>query len=68
MQKHHIIRPFFLAIAVAGAAALLFLLPAANQGLLMGLEAIRSAGVWGPLLLIAVYIVACVLFVPGSVL
>lgn len=68
MQKHHILRPFVLAIAVAGAAALLFLSPAANQGLLTGLDAIRSAGVWGPLLLIAVYIAGCVLFVPGSVL
>ncbi|MBL8829774.1 MAG: TVP38/TMEM64 family protein [Planctomycetaceae bacterium] len=44
------------------------MLPEANRGLLRVLEAIQSAGPWGPLLMIVVYIVACVLFVPGSIL
>jgi uncharacterized membrane protein YdjX (TVP38/TMEM64 family) len=59
---------FFVAILVVAAAATLFLLPNANQRLLNVLEQVRSAGPWGPLVMIAVYMVGSVLFVPGSIL
>jgi uncharacterized membrane protein YdjX (TVP38/TMEM64 family) len=61
-------RKLFLAIIVAAAATTLILLPEANRILMRILEAIESAGPWGPLLMIVAYIVACVLFVPGSIL
>jgi uncharacterized membrane protein YdjX (TVP38/TMEM64 family) len=53
--------------------AILILLAAAKyfrvQDLLMGaLDWVAGLGPWGPLIFIAVYILACVLFLPGSIL
>jgi uncharacterized membrane protein YdjX (TVP38/TMEM64 family) len=56
--------------AVAGIAILLMAAQYFNvQELLMrALDGIAGLGAWGPLLFIAIYILACVLFLPGSVL
>jgi uncharacterized membrane protein YdjX (TVP38/TMEM64 family) len=54
------------AVIIAFIAAVSFL---PIQGWLKGaLNWIAALGAWGPVLFIALYIVACVLFVPGSVL
>ncbi len=53
------------AVAVIGAA--LYLLPV-REWLLAFLSWSRGVGVWGPLSLAAVYVVACVLLLPGSIL
>jgi len=55
-----------LAILVAVAAAV-FLLPA--KGYLVGfLEWVQGMGLWGPVCLVGLYVVACLLFIPGSLL
>ena len=54
----------FVAIAVGMCLALL----PVKDYLLASLAGIESAGAWGPALLAVLYAVACVLFVPGSVL
>ena len=55
------------AVLVAAVVAGLAVLPVKDY--LAGfLERIESVGLWGPVLLAAVYVVACVLFVPGSIL
>ncbi|HQU42297.1 MAG TPA: TVP38/TMEM64 family protein [Pirellulales bacterium] len=56
----------FLLLAAAVATALV-LLPL-REALEAILRAVRAMGVWGPLALITVYVVATVLFVPGAVL
>jgi uncharacterized membrane protein YdjX (TVP38/TMEM64 family) len=58
---------------IASVACIVILLIAAHyfnvQELLMrALACIAGLGAWGPLLFIAIYILACVLFLPGSVL
>ena len=54
-------------VLVAGIAAALAVLPVKDY--LAGfLERIESVGPWGPVLLAAAYAVACVLFIPGSIL
>jgi len=58
---------------IAAVAGIVILLIAAHyftvQELLMrALACIAGLGAWGPLLFIAIYILACVLFLPGSVL
>jgi uncharacterized membrane protein YdjX (TVP38/TMEM64 family) len=58
---------------IAAVAGIVILLIAAQyfnvQELLMrALDGIAGLGAWGPLLFIAIYILACVLFLPGSVL
>jgi len=52
---------------VVGLLAASFLLPT-RELLTSVLEAIRSLGIWGPVLLSVIYILAAVLFLPGSVL
>ncbi|MCH8863368.1 MAG: TVP38/TMEM64 family protein, partial [Proteobacteria bacterium] len=54
-------------LLVAGIVAGLTLLPLKGY-LAQTLEQIESVGPWGPVLLAGVYAVACVLFVPGSIL
>jgi uncharacterized membrane protein YdjX (TVP38/TMEM64 family) len=44
-----------------------FLLPV-KDWLINGLEWTRSLGIWGPVFVVLFYIVACILFLPGSVL
>jgi uncharacterized membrane protein YdjX (TVP38/TMEM64 family) len=58
---------------IAAVAGIVILLIAAQyfnvQELLMrALDGIAGLGAWGPLLFIAIYILACVVFLPGSVL
>ena len=55
------------AVAVAGVAAALFLLPL-DRWLLALVETMRGAGLAGALLYVLAYVAACVLFLPGSVL
>jgi uncharacterized membrane protein YdjX (TVP38/TMEM64 family) len=55
------------AVAVAGIAAALFLLPL-DRWLLALVETMRGAGAGGAALYVAAYVLACVLFLPGSVL
>jgi len=54
-------------VGLAGLVIASFLLPT-KQLLTAALSWTQTLGVWGPVLLAAVYIVACVLFLPGSVL
>ena len=55
------------AVAVAAIAAALYLFPV-REWLLSFLSWSRGVGVWGPISLAAVYVVACVLLLPGSIL
>jgi len=55
------------AVAVAAIAAALYLFPV-REWLLAFLSWSRGVGVWGPISLAAVYVVACVLLLPGSIL
>jgi len=68
MRKGRRLLGIFAVMVIASAATMLLLLPGANQALLHVLETIQSAGPWGPVLMIVAYIVACLLFVPGSIL
>ena len=54
--------------AIVGAVAAAFFLFDVRTLLREGLDAIARLGLWGPVLFIAGYIVATVLFLPGSVL
>jgi uncharacterized membrane protein YdjX (TVP38/TMEM64 family) len=58
---------------IAAVAGIVILLIAAQyfnvqELLIRALDGITGLGAWGPLLFIAIYILACVLFLPGSVL
>ena len=53
--------------AAAGVIVLVRLLPV-QEVLRQGLEAVQRLGPWGPVLFIGIYVVATVLFVPGSAL
>lgn len=53
---------------VAIVAGVAMFVPQVQQGLVNVLEVVQSAGVWGPALFIVVYILACLLFLPGSIL
>jgi uncharacterized membrane protein YdjX (TVP38/TMEM64 family) len=58
---------------VAAAAGIVVLLVAAHyldarEWLMLALDRIAGLGAWGVLLFIALYILACVLFLPGSIL
>lgn len=61
-----------LKIAAAGVLALAVVAAVvvfpADEYLARFLEWVRSTGVWGPVLLAAAYVIACVLFMPGSIL
>jgi uncharacterized membrane protein YdjX (TVP38/TMEM64 family) len=67
MNAKKTIRLAILALLIAAIAAGLALLPVKDY-LARLLESIESVGPWGPVVLAGVYAVACVLFVPGSVL
>ncbi len=55
--------------AVILAAMLYFKLPTVLQGLLkLAVDWIAGLGIWGPVIFAALYILACVLFLPGSIL
>lgn len=62
-------RLYWLAIALAATISVVaMVLPQTNQQLVKLLKMVQSTGPWGPALFIVIYIVACVLLVPGSVL
>ena len=54
-------------LAVAAVGVFLWL-PQANDTVVAALEWIDSIGIWGPILFVMIYIIGCVLFVPGSLL
>lgn len=56
----------FLSFAAAVASALVWF--PLREMLAAMLEAVRGSGAWGPLALIVIYVVATVLFVPGSII
>jgi uncharacterized membrane protein YdjX (TVP38/TMEM64 family) len=67
MKKATILRIVVALVLVAAIVTGLAVLPAKDY--LAGLlQAVESVGSWGPVLLAGAYVVACVLFVPGSVL
>src|SRR5437867_13068239 len=59
-----------LVVAVTAVGAIFYFhLPIVLRDLLRrALDWISSLGMWGPILFLVIYILACVLFVPGSVL
>ena len=59
---------WLIATAVAVALVALFALVDVRGVLRQTLDAIARLGPWGPVLFIAVYVLACVFFIPGSVL
>ena len=62
-------RLYWLAIALAATISVVaMVLPQTNQQLVKLLKMVQLTGPWGPALFIVIYIVACVLLVPGSVL
>lgn len=58
----------FLALALACGMALCLWLVPARQLLMSVLVWIQAQGVWGPVLLVLVYVAACVFMIPGSLL
>lgn len=54
-------------VAAAGLAFITFFLPVKSYMASL-LEWVQSIGMWGPVVVAAFYVVACVLFLPGSVL
>lgn len=67
MKTATILRIVVALVLVAAIVAGIAILPAKDY--LAGLlQAVESVGPWGPVLLAGTYVVACVLFVPGSVL
>lgn len=62
------VRISIIAILVAAAIGVFVWLPQANDTLVSALEWIDSIGPWGPVLFVIIYIIGCVLFVPGSLL
>lgn len=67
MKTSTVLRIVLGGLMAAAIIAGLALLPV-NEYLGRTLEWVRSMGVWGPVFLAAVYTIACVFFVPGSVL
>lgn len=56
-----------LALAASAAAAAFFRLPVTSYVERFA-ESVRAAGNWGPVIMVAIYVVATVLFVPGGLL
>ncbi len=65
MKKN--IKVIFWGMVVAGVIAAVTLLPMKDL-LVKVLEWTQGLGIWGPIFVVAFYIVACILFLPGSVL
>ncbi|MBI1370005.1 MAG: hypothetical protein GC162_15290 [Planctomycetes bacterium] len=61
------LRPILIGIVLIAAAACLFLLPVKTY-LRDFLQWVDGLGVWGPVLVAAVYVPATVLFIPGSII
>lgn len=54
-------------LAIVACGSLVWL-PQANETVIALLEWVESLGSWGPVLFVVIYILGCVLFLPGSVL
>ena len=67
MKTKTIIRIVVATSLVVAAAVALFVLPVKELSASF-LQRIESTGPWGPVLLAVVYVIACVLFIPGSIL
>jgi len=65
MNKY--LKLIILVLIVAALVAALFLLPV-KDWLIKALEWTQDMGTWGPACVVLFYIIACVLFLPGSVL
>ncbi|MEX0936849.1 MAG: TVP38/TMEM64 family protein [Pirellulales bacterium] len=62
------VRILIIAVLAIAASGILLWLPQANDTLVAALQWIDSIGFWGPVLFVVIYIIGCVLFVPGSLL
>ena len=62
------VRILIIAVLAVAAVGIFFWLPQANDSLVAALEWIDSIGLWGPVLFVMIYIIGCVLFIPGSLL
>jgi len=60
-------RPVFLMATLVALALALLLLPV-DRWFVQSIDWVDGLGLWGPVALVGLYIVACVLFVPGSIL
>jgi uncharacterized membrane protein YdjX (TVP38/TMEM64 family) len=67
MKRASLVRLLLLVLLVSASVACLVLLPVKDY-LNQFFEWVRELGFWGPVLLAAVYVPACVFFVPGSLL
>jgi uncharacterized membrane protein YdjX (TVP38/TMEM64 family) len=54
-------------LAIVACAAIVWL-PQANEAVIALLKWVESLGPWGPALFVIIYLVGCVLFLPGSLL
>ena len=66
--KRNWVRPVVLLVVIAAILVAIALLLPVKQYLVSLLEWARGLGGWGPVVVVAAYIVACVLFLPGSIL
>jgi len=55
-------------VALAAAAAAMTRWSRVSEGTVRALEIVQSTGPWGPVLFVVVYVVACLVFAPGSLL
>ena len=62
------VRVAIIAVLAVAAIGVFFWLPQATDTLVIALDWIDSIGPWGPVLFVMIYIIGCVLFVPGSLL
>jgi len=63
-----ITKVIILVIIILGVIAGTIFLPVVKDWLIKSLEWTKGLGIWGPVFVIAFYIVACVLLLPGSIL
>ena len=66
-RKRSLVRPLVLVVVIVALVVATALLPV-KVYLRNVLEWVQNLGVWGPAAVIGIYIVSCVLFLPGSVL
>ncbi len=62
------IRLAIVAVVAIAACVVFIWLPQSRAALVASLDWVDSLGMWGPPLFVLIYIVACVLFLPGSLL
>jgi uncharacterized membrane protein YdjX (TVP38/TMEM64 family) len=67
-NSKRVTKAIILAIIIAGVITGIIFLPMVKDWLIKSLEWTQELGFWGPIFVIAFYIVACVLLLPGSIL